>query len=357
MLESFAPVKDTGYFGNKKTIVMYVLSVLVFWIHISTFYNYDQYPLSAQFIIGFVWIVSNKVAVPLFFILSAALFYRNYTPAVYVKKLKSRVKTLLIPYFCWNLLMMLFQVAATLFFSRYFIGRVPFEFTLKGILEGFLHYKYNNPFWFVFVLMVFAVFAPVFDCILRNKYIAISAVGILWWLSNEGIGLPEPMFFDRTCIIYYLIGGILGRYYWDWFTSPSGKKQRIAGLVCLLLGWAFEYGLYFGFLYDILRVRTWHLVGIKMITAFGFWSCADWICEKVKARNFMEHSFWVYGMHMNVSAVFTKLIYLICPKHWAMALPNFFVTTVLTLAVVELTCVLLQKYCPPVYRLLGGYRT
>lgn len=353
MIESFAHVKDTGYFSNKKIIVSYVLSILVFWIHISTFYNYDQYPLPIQLVIGFVQIVSTRVAVPLFFMMSAALFFRNYTPPAYRKKLLNRVKTLLIPYFCWNILMMLFQMVATILFSSYFIGRIPFEFTLKGTLAGFLHYKYNNPFWFVFALMVFAVFAPVIDCILRNKYIAFGAVGILWWLSNQGKGLPEPLFYDRTCIIYYLIGGILGRYYWEWMAKPSGKKRRIAGLVCLVICWAYEYGLYF----DVLPVNIGVQVGVKILTAFGFWNCVDWICERMSARRFMEHSFWVYAMHMNVSAVFTKLIYLIGPKHWAMGLPNFVMTTVLTLTVVELTCVILRKYCSPVYCWLGGYRT
>lgn len=61
-------------------------------------------------------------------------------------------------------------------------------------------------------------------------------------------------------------------------------------------------------------------------------------------------------MHMNVSAAITKLIYLAGPKHWAMAVPNFLLTTVLTLAIIECTCALLQKFAPPVYRLLCGSR-
>ena len=54
MLQSLSPSADDSYFGNKKIIVTYVLSVLVFWIHISTFYNYGPYPPALDFFITFL---------------------------------------------------------------------------------------------------------------------------------------------------------------------------------------------------------------------------------------------------------------------------------------------------------------
>lgn len=352
MLHSLSPSADDSYFGNKKILVTYVLSVLVFWIHISTFYNYGPYPPALDVFIIFIQSVTSRVAVPLFFILSGALFYRNYTPGSYGQKLKSRVRTLLIPYFCWNILMMLFLAAATILFSRFFIGRHPFDFSLRGILEGLFHWRYNSPFWFIFALMVFAVCAPVIYPILRNRYTGLAAVAILWLLSEFELGLPEPMFHDRTCIVYYLIGGLLGIHGWDRFRAPSKSSLRLPAAVCLLLCWAF----FFGICYDLYQPGPGIILGFRLLNAFALWICADTVCEHVRARVFMEHSFWVYAMHMNVGAVVTKLIYLIGPKHWAMAVPNFLLTTALTLAIIEATCALLRKYAPPVYRLLCGSR-
>lgn len=352
MIDSFSPSADETYFGNKKIIVTYILSVLVFWIHISTFFNYDSYPPAVDLFIVFVQSVITRVAVPLFFILSGALFYRNYTPKSYVRKLKSRVRTLLVPYFCWNILMMVFLAGATVFFSRFFIGRQPFDFSLRGIAAGLLHYRYNNPFWFIFALMVFAVCAPVLYPILRNRYTGLAAAAVMWVLSQFELGLPEPMFFDRTCIVYYLIGGLLGIHGWGWFSSPSGKSLRIPAAICLLLCWAFFFGVY----QDLYQPGPAVILGFRLMNAFAFWICADTVCSHVRARVFMEHSFWVYAMHMNVAAVITKLICLIGPRHWGMAIPNFLLTTALTLAVIECTCALLKKYAPPVYRLLCGSR-
>ena len=57
-----------------------------------------------------------RVAVPSFFLISGYLFFfslNSYNFAVYKKKLSSRVYSLLIPFFLWNLLTILFN----LFFS------------------------------------------------------------------------------------------------------------------------------------------------------------------------------------------------------------------------------------------------
>ena len=89
---------------------------------------------------------------------------------------------------------------------------------------------------------------------------------------------------------------------------------------------------------------------------FVWWVLADALCTRVRARVFMEHSFWVYAMHVNVGAVITKLLTLLLPGHWAMAFVNFLLTTVLTLAVIELTCVLLSRFTPKVCRVLSGCR-
>lgn len=351
-MDSLQKVSSDSYFTNKKTIVTYILSVLVFWIHCSSFYNYDGYPLPMQFVVGFFRFVSTRVAVPLFFIISGALYFRNYTPGTYLRKLRSRVRTLLIPYFCWNIIMMLFQIVATLFFSRFFIGRVPFEFTLRGFLEGLLHYKYNNPFWFIFALMVFAAAAPLLDLLLSNRPLAIlSTVGV-WILARLGIGLPELLFHDRSCIAFYLVGGILGRYCWSWFSAPSARGRRWAAAAAIVLCWGYEYLL----LFDRVPVNGWIQDPVLLVYAFAAWIAADAVCTRFRARKFMEHSFWVYALHMNISVLFTKLIWLALPKSWPMALPNFLMTTLLTLAVIEGVCAALKRYLPGIYNILCGSR-
>lgn len=353
MLSSLSPSRDTGYFGNKKTLVTYLLSVTVFWIHISTFYNYGPYPPFPGFLIAFFQLILSRGAIPLFFLISGALFFRNYSPAVYGRKLKSRVKSLLVPYVCWNILMMAFLAVVTLFFSRFFIGRQPFDFSARGILAGLFHWKYNSPFWFVFALMLFALCAPVFYPLLKKLPVGLALLGLLWVLSHWEPLLPEEsLLHDRTAVVYYLAGGLIGIHGWERFSSPSPKALRPWAAVCTVLCWGFFTGTVYGW-YD---PDPMLIPAFRMLYALSLWVLADALCTRVRARVFMEHSFWVYAMHVNVGAVITKLLTLLLPGHWAMAFVNFLLTTVLTLAVIELTCVLLSRFTPKVYRVLSGCR-
>lgn len=66
-------------FWNKKAVLAYILAVLVFTIHISTLDNYVNY-VNYDIKYPLTWFVKvfSRVAVPTFFILSGALFFRNY---------------------------------------------------------------------------------------------------------------------------------------------------------------------------------------------------------------------------------------------------------------------------------------
>jgi surface polysaccharide O-acyltransferase-like enzyme len=139
-------------FWQKKTIATYILSVLVLLIHCSTFANYPNLPAAINVLSVFWQQVITPVAVPLFFIISGALFYRNYESDMksYISKMKTRIRSLFVPYICWNVLNMMFQILCTELLSEYFVGREKFVFSAWNILGGVFHYKYNGPFWFIF---------------------------------------------------------------------------------------------------------------------------------------------------------------------------------------------------------------
>lgn len=351
-MDSLQPISSNQYFARKKALVSYLLSIFVFWVHISSYDNYEGFPGWFRQV---RWLTEDLVtpeAVPMFFLISGTLFFRNYTPAAYGSKLKSRVRSLVIPYFGWNIVMLLFQMVSTLFLSRFFVGREPFVLSWENVLGGLFHWKYNSVMWYVFTLMLFAVMAPIWDLLLRKKSIAFGAVILLWILSQFGIGLPESIFTSRISIIFYLLGGICGRFYWDVFSGDSGKKYvlpSLAGILCCLV-------------YQYAACRRWitstsmPFTAMVAVYSVSLWIFADTLCRHVTVRKFMEHSFWVYAMHINVGSLFSKLWYLLLPKHWGFAIPNFLLTTLCTLVFVEISCQILKRWLPPIYRALSGAR-
>lgn len=344
---------NNSYFWNKKTIVSYFLSVLVFCIHCSSFANYDTSSASIKF--GFLFFENtiNRVAVPLFFIIAGALFFRDYTNEKYKEKLFRRVKTLVIPYVIWNVLNMLFDIFASMFFSDYFIGREKTTASLQNILLGIFHYKYNGPFWFVFALIVFVIASPIIDKLLYSKFTSMISIIAFIILCHFGIGLPQPLFFDKTCIIFYLFGGFVGRYYFNLFSKRPEKRYQIISFIVVIL--AIVY--YMLLNYAMIGSNT--IIDIILLIVFSvcFWYSFDlFLQDDIIVREYATHSFWVFALHINVGAVVTKLLYLLLPKDSGFCYVNFVLTTLLTLSVIEIACYAVKKISPRLYVILSGSR-
>ena len=168
-------VIDYKYFWKKKTIVSFILSVLVVLIHASSFSQYIR-SVEIPFFENFINIFFRKAlplfAVPLFFIILGATFFRDYNSSDYLKKIKNRIRTLAVPYLIWNILCMIFSIIiSNTFISNYLIGRQKFVFTAENVLLSVFHYKCNGPFWFVFALMLYVLLTPLIQILIKNKII------------------------------------------------------------------------------------------------------------------------------------------------------------------------------------------
>ena len=120
-----------------------------------------------------------KVAVPVFFILSGYLFFANvkeWNLQVYRRKLLRRVRTLLVPYLFWNMLMAvklspnLHSFNPSLFWN--YIVNAGCQIDWFGN-EHLLTAPVNMPLWFLRDLMVVSVLTPII-------YVAVRRLGL--WL-------------------------------------------------------------------------------------------------------------------------------------------------------------------------------
>lgn len=352
------------YFWKKKQIITYFLSILVFFIHISSFTYYENPDGSLSTYNYVLSTLSDRTlarcAVPLYFILSGALFFRDYSNASYGKKLKKRIFSLLIPFLCWNTIWMLFSIITSYTpLSALFRGREKFVLTLPNILKGIFHYGCNEPFWFVFELMFFVVISPIFDLLLRNKWVAISAAAAVLLLDQFEIGLPVWLFNNRVSPAHYLIGGIIGRYYFSGFTNKCAPRFRIISAIACI------FFIFVGFFVEtrwlpagLLAVLSAPFVFHIFMTlgALGLWFAVDPIIEKLKPRRIYRTSFFVFAMHVNVSAVVARLAYMALPRSPIFAIVNFLLTTVITLILIDLIYRLLERLFPPVFKYLSGNR-
>ena len=84
-----------------------ICTIFVVYIHSD---NTTQYELNgkigdiAKFIEGIIAPSIINVAVPLFFLISGILYFRNYNWNKVLSKYKSRINSIVIPYFAWNII-------------------------------------------------------------------------------------------------------------------------------------------------------------------------------------------------------------------------------------------------------------
>ncbi len=350
-------LKSDEVFWKKKEFISFILSILVLIIHTTSF---SQYSKSGELIsvinekTNYFFKTSiTQFAVPMYFIISGIAFYKGYENKKYFQKLKSRLFSLVIPYLLWNTVWTVFDLLCSYtFISNYYIGRTPLTFNLINILKGVLFYQSNRPFWFVFDLIVFAVATPLIYTLIRNKYVGIISILSLSVLSLFNIGLPTSIFFSQTSIIFYMIGALIGKHFFDLASQKSHKGIQWGSLAFLAV-----YIIIKNVFPAEMHIKN-NFIDVIVLTlcCFAFWSITDMYIDKIHPRAVFSRSFAVYSMHVNVSAVITKLFALCFPRTEWLAIPNFFVTVCLTLLVINLVCMFMERFLPKVYAVFMGNR-
>ena len=285
-------------------------------------------------------------AVPSFFMLSAIKFYRNYSYEDTVRKYKSRVNSLLIPYLAWNFLSVIWIMALSYLpiISHMIAGREKFTFTFSHLVGG--------PFWYLAMLMIFTLLCPVFLTLIRNKIVGVSCIIVLYLLDALPIPFPAttwPMFQWRTivyCTAFYLIGAMIGRYGFDAFCKMPEKHPRFIAVCGYILAVA-------------LRGLT-HNHEAVFIPAILIGFVSVWIFTgtiAIKHPDILSLSFFIYPAHTFVLPCVNKLLFLVLPKVPWMSIVNTVLGTALSYAICIVLGLGLRKILPPsVWGVLNGAR-
>lgn len=338
-----------AYFSNKKITVSFVLSLLVFFIHFRLFSAFSD---AGSFLSGAFRAIMplTHVAVPLFFVISGALFYRNYTLAATMQKWKSRFISLCIPYLVWNTIWLVLALLGNYTPLGAFTGGVKVAFSVKAVLAGiFLHGQFL-PFWFLLQLILLTALCPVIYLLMKNKWVGIITIAVFYILYCFGFRLNATLFADTSMVVFYLIGAWIGIHSFDLFASRRNKSQAAVGffvyvLCCLFVGVESLLPEWFPY--------TQVLPLVKLISCVGFWISFDFF-QMRKCPNFMKESFLVYAMHSLVGAAFAKILQIVLPSGQAFLILVAVLSFVLTIVFICTFGMFLGKYMPWAKRILSG---
>ena len=341
-------------FSKKITLLQFALSILIVYQHTSFEYNGSLYALNR--IHEFLFYLT-QTAVPLFFMISGYLFYRTFKIENVADKLKSRIKTLVVPYLLWNII----YAAGMILLEHFgFVKNITIQKNWRVVLQ-ILNSDFS-PLWFVKYLIVFSLIGPLMYCVFRNKHIGAIAVATIL-VSNVlfcvfgivetpiNVNSNNPIMFNYQ-YVFYAIGAYSAIHFKDIVEKPH-KMRAVSGSIILCVLCVIYWMPFF---------ETNVIVGhtFRVAFAIALWFACDLI-KDIEAPPYMKMSFFIYCAHLLPLQCLQALIRLILNKldisfgvfyviEW-IALPICLVAAIIFIGNV------MKKYMPKVWNVLTGSRS
>lgn len=307
--------------------------------------------------------VLGHIVVPCFMFISGYLFYvgmDDMNIKVWVKKMKSRIHSLLIPFVLWTIIILAVNVLwlhkvqlidelfSQLTIWSMFCHRVSFvDFYGIGLIDM---YPYVTPLWFMVDLMVFCLLSLwIQRFFIRSKWALILLMVLAMMTAHK----------DIAALFYFSIGGYMGLHNIEIVPFARRHKNIIFFVFAFFATAKF-------FLYDDDRNDVfWNMIynisnfiyinaGIFVLFILSLiQKRARWISKEVKYSSFIIYVFhmeilwrtrWIINMFLDDNSTPIK------------ALMVYFLSSIITIVILVLLSNLLRRYLPRVNYILTASR-
>ncbi len=278
--------------------VRWLLILGVVLIHCNIAQYVTDSPVAAR-VIAFFSFYLTQVCVPGFFLISGLLMGRHHDEPIrtlYPRTLKSRCRSLLIPYIGWNVISLLVRVVVNLTpLNAYTQGLPEFDNPLQWLSYIFIE-PCLVPMWFIRNLMLFVLLLPCVQWMVRR-----------FGLFGVAVFYVIVMFTPDNCAQY--IGGV--EYYVFGYYLGSRRRldlnrflDRCRILFILYLGYEVVSALGLGIGEDVLRYTESLIMSLAAIGLLGWMSATregmKWLTPRL--------IFFVYAIHGMVCAYLIKAL-------------------------------------------------
>ena len=340
-------------FSNKVTYTSFIMSIFVMYIHAInlSYYDFGTNTMTVlHYVIRLLADTLGKLAVPYFFIMSAYWLFRTSEEATdkgncISRRLVKKVKTLLIPYLCWNTIGMIFYMAITRipFISSMMNNQEVIEITVESIFKGVFLHTYYYSFWYMSDLIVLTVISPFLLKIFQNKKVSIALISVLFLLSYFDIDIAV---FKAESLFYFSLGGFISLYLNDFWSMENKKKTRyVVSFIIFASMRYFDVPVVGRIAYLILPLLMWKSVDVLLP-------------QKLIEQNlswFVSQTFFIYAAHL---IPITCLGHLLSKVNGSVmwATLSYCAAPIITLIFIYIVSVWMHRYIPKLYSILCGAR-
>lgn len=296
-------MKISEYTSRKIARISIVCAILVVFLH-----SYSK-TLSASMSGSLTWWIQDfvsqgvaRVAVPFFFVVSGFLMFRNFSEndifTWYIRSLKSRMRSLCVPYFAWSLIGLASMYVMTRFADTqihvYDWANLSWWLSVFGLTTP---PKFMFHLWFVKAILIFMIFAPLTAIVVfRHPRATLLSLLLVSTIRFEFLG-DWPFNLMFFVIGIWIAGKSSDQIHQVLKLFKSGVWYLIAwlSLVCLKvfatrLGLVDIYGLIR--CSDLLAINV--MVPINLLGVAALWAGGDklTVCER-----FAPFAFFLYCSH------------------------------------------------------------
>lgn len=341
---------------SKKLKILSFISITGVLVAHSYFVENNAWGINA-FIQDWIGCQIVRFCIPLFFFISWYLFFRETKDGgirKILRKMRTRGRSLLLPYLLWNLLFFL-----SIIFLQLIPGigsKINSDFLAllqtKSIPDLFLFIFWEPAgfhLWFLQYLILFVLFCPVFYVLFHYKKAAVviflilcAMIGIYGWGGDNMQG-----------VLFFLMGGFIA--YNGVNIERYQIKNRNAILIpaAIYLIWCAINCFYPEFQFPFLNVIRLALGTYSVWTLYDLFSSPKWAGQII---SWAPYTFFIYVFHEPWINIYKKAITLFLPSNEAILLFGYFSTPLVTLLASIFIARILQKYTETAYSILTGGR-
>ena len=320
--------------------------------------------------------VLASIAVPTFFMISGFLFFCNFqkfTWKGYKKKIKSRAKTLIIPYIVWNALV--FSIIILTKIIKVFSNHESWDTILKYIQDNGLHIFYDchvfmttevnllgtpsymtgpidAPLWFLRDLIIVVIFSPLIYYFLKHTHFWGIIFLFTAYITRIWIALPG---FSISAFFFFSLGAYFALNNQN-IIIFSRQYSKLCTLLSIIL-----------FLSCVWYDGNHTIIGANIIplyivcTIFLLFNVTSIIVEKYRLKAnpiLLKSCFFVYASHaVYILSLTRKSIHHII--YWNDGIAKiicYILTPFMTAAICVFIYYILTKYFPKIALPLTGFR-
>jgi surface polysaccharide O-acyltransferase-like enzyme len=354
-----------NYLRVKIKVLSIFLVVLVVIVHsYNTGFNADPEGLhSISGINGFIQELIcqgfNRIASPLFFIISGYLFFVNISGNAgdFINKARKRFFTLIIPYIFWSV----WGIVLYLFLQAALPASVSFS---KGLIAHYnpveiLYTIFFDPvpyqLWYVRDLTVFVILSPVLYYLLKYMKFFLVLILIMTWLLDV-----DFVVFKNQSLLFFSLGAYISWYAGDLAGRKSKPVVIVASVLWIVINLLKTILIYKD--YQNLNVLlVLHKSGIAAgITAINY-SYNLFIKDeekilKLKYFGIVSFSFFLFASHEPVCTILKKGLLMISGSGDMSLFLVFLLTPVLSIVLCLSAGYTLKRYLPKFYGTITGWR-